>query len=635
LCPKCLLNEGLSGESKPSVDDATLDSSPSSTFAQPTARGQTFGDYELLEEIARGGMGVVYKARDKQLNRIVALKMILSGQLATEQDIQRFKQEAEAAANLDHSGIVPIYEIGELDGQHFFSMKLIEGGSLADHLPELRQDTRSMVALLEKVARAVHYAHQRGILHRDLKPANILLAERGEPLVTDLGLAKQLQSDSNMTQSGAIVGTPAYMPPEQAAAKKEITTAVDIYSVGAILYEALTGTPPHKADSPVETLMRVLEADIKRPREINIRADRTLELICMKCLERDPNQRYTSAAALADDLQSWLTGDPVSVRPRSLSSAVAGVLLDNLRSAIGAAVVGICAGLLFAFCLSRAYANGNIQTNPPLEIYQQLPTEMPFGRNFVFLTETPIANGAMLLYMFASLSILGWVGWICAFVTRSKPGGEAFANGLIAAFLMATMLFTFCFGFGMPAGTYNALCARIGELADASIGPEENQAAARDKLFQDYPGLENLAPEDRANTLRYRTYYDSIFHFPIHTLAAILSVSVLSLLPCIAGTSFASKLRIERGKMRLTIWPFAEFALLIAFLTTTFWFQTLLPFFGDRGVPLILVDRYGAQLVLYSFLAGMMYLIYRRTLNWKWRLGIYLSFIAFSFWAAS
>ncbi|MCA9197939.1 MAG: serine/threonine protein kinase [Planctomycetales bacterium] len=578
-------------------------------------------------------MGVVYKARDTQLNRLVALKMILSGQLASQQDVGRFRQEAEAAAKLDHSGIVPIYEIGEVGGQHFYSMKLIEGGSLADRLPKLRKNTRATVSLLEKVARAVHFAHQRGILHRDLKPANILLDENDEPSITDLGLAKQLHSDSNITQSGAIVGTPAYMPPEQATASKQITTAADIYAIGAILYEALTGRPPHKADSPVETLMQVMEGKIKRPRERNPRVHKTLDLICMKCLEREPSQRYTSAAALADDLRSWLEGTPVSVRPRSFTSTVGEVLLCNLRSAVGAAIVGMISGLLFAYCLSRAHSSNDVITNPPLTIYQQLPAEMPVGRNLVFLQETETDGRAQIPYVLAFTGIVGWVGWVVAMVTRSKPGSESFAYGLIAAFLMATMLFIFLLG--SPHRTYHALSKRIGDLAKASIGPEGSRASAREQLFKDYPGLRELPSEDRANALRYRNYYDSIYDFPIHTLGAIVSVSVWALLPCITGSCFASKLRKERGRIRSTLLPYSEFALLLAVLTTTFWLQTLLPYFGERGVPQIIVGEYVAQLVLYSFIVAMMWLIYRRTFSWKTRLGIYVAFISFCWWAVS
>ena len=259
-------------------------------------RVRYFGDYEIVRELARGGMGVVFLARQVSLNRPVALKMILAGQLANDTDVKRFYTEAEAAANLDHPGIVPIYEVGQHEGQHYFSMGFVEGQSLSQRLAEGPLPPREAAELMVKVAEAIEYAHRRGVIHRDLKPGNILLDRNGHPRITDFGLAKKLEGDSGLTGSGQIMGTPSYMPPEQAGGNRgEVGPAADVYALGATLYALATGRPPFQAASAMDTVLMLLSEEPVPPRRLNASIPRDLETIVLKCLEKDPRRRYGSA----------------------------------------------------------------------------------------------------------------------------------------------------------------------------------------------------------------------------------------------------------------------------------------------------------------------------------------------------
>jgi len=273
------------------------------------------GDYELLEEIGRGGQGVVFRARQKSLNRIVALKVIGLGQWATKAHLRRFRLEAEAAASLDHPCIVPIYEVGERDGQCYFSMKFVEGGQLDEVVKRAPVSVRQAVELVAKIARTVYYAHEHGILHRDIKPGNVLLDTKGEPHLTDFGLARLIESESTVTRTVEVLGTPSYMAPEQAAGNNiNLTKATDVYGLGAILYQLLTGHPPFAGGTTYATIKLLLESEPRLPRLWNPKLDRDLSTICLKCLEKDPQRRYSSALGLAEDLERWLRHEPIQAR---------------------------------------------------------------------------------------------------------------------------------------------------------------------------------------------------------------------------------------------------------------------------------------------------------------------------------
>src|SRR5437867_3633419 len=315
-CPGCLLENGLGllgneEEAAPNLK-RTQHVTTMERFVEMLGE---LGDYELLEEVGRGGQGVVYRAHQKSLNRTVALKVIGLGCWATEAHVKRFRREAEAAASLDHPRIVPIYEVGERDGQCYFSMQFVEGGQLDEVVSRRPMSIRQAAELIAKVSRTVHYAHEHGILHRDIKPGNILLDANGEPHLTDFGLARLVESESTITQTMEVLGTPSYMAPEQAVGNNtQLTSATDVYGLGAVLYELLTGHPAFAGGTTYETIKLLLDTEPRQPRLWNRKIDRDLSTICLKCLEKDPKRRYSSALALAEDLERWLKHEPIRAR---------------------------------------------------------------------------------------------------------------------------------------------------------------------------------------------------------------------------------------------------------------------------------------------------------------------------------
>src|SRR5438876_3436211 len=328
LCTACvletalgILQDAVAGGGDPgAVDEASCDqANAAAVHSKKAAHAATMlgelGDYELLEEIGRGSQGVVFRARQKSLNRTVALKVISLGQWASRAHLKRFRRETEAAASLDHPCIVPIYEVDERDGSCYFSMKFVEGGQLDEVTRREPMPIRRAVELIAKVARTVHYAHEHGILHRDIKPGNILLDAKGEPHLTDFGLARLVESESTVTRTMEVLGTPSYMAPEQAVGNNAaISSVTDVYGLGAVLYQLLTGQPPFAGGTTYETIKLLLDTEPRQPRLLNPKIDHDLSTICLKCLEKDPKRRYSSALTLAEDLERWLRHEPIQAR---------------------------------------------------------------------------------------------------------------------------------------------------------------------------------------------------------------------------------------------------------------------------------------------------------------------------------
>ena len=336
------------------------------TLTEGMLQNEVFGDYTLLEVVARGGMGIVFKARQNKLERIVALKMILAGQLASDLDIQRFQSEAQAAARLDHPGIVPVYEVGEHNGLHYFTMALVEGKSLAELLRDGPLPPQHAARLIRDLAGALEYAHQQGIIHRDLKPANVLIDRQGRAKLTDFGLAKRTHDTGDVTGTGQILGTPTYMSPEQAeGGSRRIGPASDIYGLGALLFALLTGRPPFQAATPMDTLRHVLSMEPPRPRALNPSVPRDLETICLKCLEKSPGKRYPNATALAEDLDRYLSDRPIQARPARMVEKA--FRWYRRRPAIGTmaialAVLLVAVPVLLAGLWQEADARADVET---------------------------------------------------------------------------------------------------------------------------------------------------------------------------------------------------------------------------------------------------------------------------------
>ncbi len=501
-CPQCLL--GLALEDRPTLTSLGSPPAPGShSYAEPPetetkhlalgTRLGYVGDYELLAEVARGGMGVIYQARQSSLKRIVAVKMIRSGGFASEGEVQRFLAEAEAAANLRHPNIVAIHEVGEHDGRHYFSMDFIDGKNLAQVCAGQPVPVRQAAEWLKTIAEAVQFAHQRGVLHRDLKPQNILVDAEGRPHVTDFGLAKNLHADSSVTQTGAVMGSPSYMAPEQARGRNDLVgPASDVYSLGAVLYELLTGRAPFRGASTIETLNRVMNEEPTRPGALNETAPADLETICLKCLEKEPTRRYPTARALAEDLERFLTGEPVQARPASAARRAVSWARRHrtLMTAAASALFLALAGLAYGLWEQTQYLTwlnthpGHLKASGPRTaelkqgglgylafmvliyatlIYRKLSTRQPWTKLFdpasAFAARHPVAAGWAAL--FGTLGVLGVVNAL--YFTGQTIEAYVWEDFISWTTLLAIIYPSFFFGLGL-------LMLVVREQAAASLG---------------------------------------------------------------------------------------------------------------------------------------------------------------------
>jgi tRNA A-37 threonylcarbamoyl transferase component Bud32 len=615
------------------IETATL--APQETgWPSPVLPGRV-GDYEIQEEIARGGMGVVFKARQTSLNRTVALKMLLAGQLASATEVQRFRAEAEAAANLDHPHIVPIYEVGEFQGQLYFSMKLVEGGNLAN-FHGAPQEAAQLVAV---VARAVHFAHQRGIIHRDLKPGNILIDAQGQPYVTDFGLAKRQQVENHLTQTGAIMGTPAYMPPEQASGKKgEITTLADIYSLGAILYHLLTGRPPFQAETPLDTLIQVIEKEPESPRKRNTQVSPVLEAICLKCLEKAPDKRYASAEELADDLERWQRGEPTRARPPTAWQMIHVWMRQNMRSIVWVLAVGLLLGLLNGMVSYYQLLQGPLTNNIQYS-YARLPsTPRPW------LAQLPRLDGPLVLTLrIVNLVVILMSGYAVVLLTRPRTPGADLAHGL-AVGLVAAYVSSLCgvawtiggiyvesafYGYGVNENTaafkLNWLHG-LQETRSIDFGDNGVEVFEPNWPEQRYPDLKGLSQQEQRYILYDKMVCDTVIGIQTGMMKVILIYFGLLILIPAVETMAAGYLMRSYQRPWLVLGAYAERIIPMAMTLLMVVLLTWSVFFGGDQDPALWFMRLkpGMWILVAGFIVILVLAQVAAWRGWAWPIRLLL-----------
>jgi hypothetical protein len=561
---------------KDTSGDKTQDATPSSLAPLPSSPGPAVAGFEILKELGRGGMGIVYQARHVRLNRPVALKVVHSGSQATADNRARFQAEAEAVALLEHPHIVKVFDYGVCDlgigcPCPYMALEFVDGGTLKHKLQAGPLGGRQAARLVALLAQAVDFAHQRGILHRDLKPANVLLTADGTPKLTDFGLVKRLDVDCGVTQTGQIVGSPSYMAPEQAAGEtRRLTTQVDVYGLGAILYELLTGRAPFAGATLLATLQQVQHEPPAPPRQLNPQLDRDLETICLKCLAKAPADRYGSARALAEDLQHWLAGEPISVRPPTAPALVRLWLKQNFGAAGWTLVLGLGYGLLAAWQLGLAGLSKILEDRA--HVYEELPSlPRPWWSLPAALPDWLVGVSFLFTFLVASSA-----GLLTVLIVRPRNRFAEVATGLLTSTIAGLVLFTLS-----AAGFYSYRLAYIPARGDLTLLGDAAEARARsrarlppdtDPVVRAYPDLRERSEAERTRLLIEKFRTDCFSEVPFAILAALAASVFLGVGVILSGTLAAGHvLRHHGGWSRRVLLPYYSLAASAAILCGRLW----------------------------------------------------------------
>jgi predicted Ser/Thr protein kinase len=533
---------------EPTSDGTLARPAGSPAAAAEALPGAHIGEYEVVRELGRGTMGVVYHATQTGLNRPVALKMLIGGGFADPEARARFLLEAESVAAIEHANVVKVFTFGECNGHLFIAMEYLPGGTLADRVRKGGPVPAAEVAkIVAQLAAAVAHAHAKGVVHRDIKPANVLLATDGSVRLTDFGLAKMGRSD--LTATGAVLGTPSYMSPEQAAGKvREVGTPADVYALGAVLYDLLTGAPPFRAESVAGTIQLVLTADLVAPRELNPTIPRDLEVICRKCLERDPARRYSTAQALADDLQRYIAGEPIQARPPSVGTAARSWARQHFGGLGWALVGGVAVGLVCS-CLTWAEAVGR-KLQRAHDVYALFPSERT-PRVLAY----PISDLAMTAIELSAFVAVVVLLFLFAALVRAKNRSADLAAGLIAGTCTSVTFFATSFGWWAVLST--ALVPAKAEL---------DLIAANDaELIKRHPDLAKMTPEQRREAVVAKAYFDINLAIPKGVLKGLV-LSVALLVPGTVALYALAGRALRRGSTLTALARYAELAVpIIAF----------------------------------------------------------------------